>query len=229
MNNKIKTTLAVLAIATAIVIIVPLGISKFSQQEEVTKEGYTSGTIRSYVDGQKADSDTSDGVSLGDIDVKIDHQTGLSADEVMVEPIEEDKETGAVTGYVIDDVSDAFDENKEDKDIVIVNDKSLEVAQKSETEANEILDSVLESVIDEDSSTEAVEEVKKVKEIEQVKKDNTEKKDTDTSEEIDQVTIDLFNDLGWGEPTTDHGEGTIPEDAVWTQQESKTKVIFTAP
>jgi hypothetical protein len=230
MNKKIKITLAVLAAATAIIIIVPLGISKFPQQEEVTKEGYTLGTIRGYVDGQKADSDTKDGVSLGDLDVKIEHQTGLSADEVMVEPIEEDSETGAVTGYVIDDVSDAFDENKEDKDIVIVNDRSLEEAQKSETVAKEILDSVLDSIIDNDSGTETVEEAKKEKEIEQVKKDNVGKNDSNTTDGIDQVTIDIFAEQGW-DINTDHSLGNIPEDAVWDIQnpERNYSGVFTTP
>jgi hypothetical protein len=207
MKKSIKITLAVLTVATALIIIVPLGISKFSQQEEV---------INTQV---KIEEDT-DVVSLSDIEVTVENKVSIPEDAEPVTIIEEDKETGALTV------------TNEDGDVEVINDKALEEAQKTETKAKEILENALDDVIaeeDKNSYTETVKEVKKEKEIEQVKKDNKNKEQKDSSDEIDQETIDIFNDLGWGEPTTDHGESGIPEDAVWTQQESKTKVIFTTP
>ncbi|MDF2542692.1 MAG: hypothetical protein K0S47_2410 [Herbinix sp.] len=207
MKKSIKITLAVLTVATALVIVVPLGISRFSDKEET--HNFARGTIRSYEDAERVSDDNSNGVSLGDYNVKIDHQVNFPDDAVPVDVIEEDEETGALTV------------TNEDGDVEVINDKALEEAQKTETKANEILDSVLNDVIpqeDKDSSTEAVKEVKKEKEVEQVKKDNTKKEQKDTSDEIDQETKDLFADLGWGEPTTDHSAGNIPEDAVWDIQ-----------
>ncbi len=204
MKKSIKITLTVLTVATAIVIVVPLGISKFSDKEET--HNFARGTIRSYEDAERVSDDNSNGVSLGDYNVKIDHQVNFPDDALPVDVIEEDEETGALTV------------TNEDGDVEVINDKALEEAQKTETEVNEILENALDDVIpqeDKNSYNETVKEVKKEKEIEQVKKDGTKK---DATDEVDQVTKDLFASMGWGEPTTDHSAGNIPEDAVWDIQ-----------
>lgn len=202
MKKNIKITLTTLAVLTAAAIIVPIGITKFSKEEVVNNQR----VIINMTEAQEDEGDT-DGVSLADYEDTIGHKVNLPDDAVAVDVVEEDEDTGAVTV------------NNEDGDIEVINDKALEEAQKANNEADEILQSALSDVAAEDDTEEVAAATTKtsVKEVEQVKETTT-SETADTTSEIDQETKDLFADLGWGEPTTDHSESGIPEDAVWDIQ-----------
>ena len=133
----------------------------------------------------------------------------------VIRVIEEDEDTGSITI-----------ENTEG-DVVVTNDEALAIAEAN-SEAEDILKSIMADYVAEDNNTVEKADKAEIKVVKpEVKKSDEELKKVFSSEttstkknddvEIDQATKDLFAEMGWRTDAAEHQ--TDIEGGVWTFQE----------
>lgn len=142
--------------------------------------------------------------------VKIENSANEINTEV-AEVIEEDEQTGSITI-----------ENTEG-DVVVTNDEALAIAEAN-SEADDILKSIMADYVAEDNNTVEKADKAEIKvDKPEVKKSDEELKKVYSSEatptkknddvEIDEATKDLFAEMGW-DLTIDHSKGNVIPEGV---------------
>lgn len=142
--------------------------------------------------------------------VKIENSANEINTEV-AEVIEEDEQTGSITI-----------ENTEG-DVVVTNDEALAIAEAN-SEADDILKSIMADYVTEDNNTVEKADKAEIKVVKpEVKKSDEELKKVYSSEatptkknddvEIDEATKDLFAEMGW-DLTIDHSKGNVIPEGV---------------
>lgn len=154
------------------------------------------------------------------IDTVVKNETGLTDNDTV-----ETEDSAFVINTEIDKVIESDEETgsetivNTDGDVVVTNDEALLIAE-SNSGADDILADILADIIIEDNNTVEKTDKAEIKvDKPEVKKSDEELKKVFSSEttstkknndvEIDQATKDLFAEMGWGEPTTDHSKGNV--------------------